>query len=89
MHIIVSRDSAVCIRNRYGPDGLGIESRWGVRSSASVQTDSGAHPASCKMGTVSFPQVKRPGCDYLNQAPRLKKEYSYTFTSPMSIRGLF
>jgi len=30
----------------------------GARFSAPVQTDPGAHPASCKMGTGSFPGVK-------------------------------
>jgi hypothetical protein len=30
---------------------------------AHVQTGPGAHPASCTMGTGSFPGVKRPGCD--------------------------
>ena len=39
-------------------DGLsGIESRWG-RDFLPVQTGPGAHPASCKMGTGSFPGVK-------------------------------
>ena len=33
-----------------------------ARFSAPVQTDPGAHPASCTMGTGSFPGVKRPGC---------------------------
>ena len=28
---------------------------------APVQTGPGAHPASCKMGTESFPGIKRPG----------------------------
>ena len=32
-----------------------------ARFSAPVQTGSGAHPASCTMGTGSFPGVKRPG----------------------------
>jgi len=36
----------------------GIESRWGARFSAPVQTGPGAHPASCTMGTSSFPEVK-------------------------------
>ena len=36
----------------------GIESRWGAKFSAPVQTGPGAHPASCKMGTGSFPGVK-------------------------------
>ena len=35
----------------------GIESRWG-RDFPPVQTDPGAHPTSCKMGTGSFPGVK-------------------------------
>ena len=33
----------------------------GARFSAPVQTGRGAHPASCKMATGSFPGVKRPG----------------------------
>jgi hypothetical protein len=33
----------------------------GARFSALIQTGSGAHPASCTMGTVSFPGVKAPG----------------------------
>jgi hypothetical protein len=32
-----------------------------MRISAPVQTGPGAHPASCTMGLVSFPGVKRPG----------------------------
>ena len=31
--------------------------------SADVQTGPGAYPASCTMGTGSFPGVKRPGRD--------------------------
>jgi len=45
----------------YGLDGPGIESRWGARFSAPVQTGPGAHPASCTMGTGSFPGVKSGG----------------------------
>jgi hypothetical protein len=55
------RDSSVGTATRYGMDGPGIESRWGARFSALVQTDPGAHSASCTMGTGSFPGVKRPG----------------------------
>jgi hypothetical protein len=33
----------------------------GARFFAHVQTGPEAHPASCTMGTVSFPGVKRPG----------------------------
>jgi hypothetical protein len=53
--------SSVCIETGYRLDGPGIESRWGARFFAHVQTGSGAHPASCTMGTGSFPEVKRPG----------------------------
>jgi hypothetical protein len=55
------RDSVVDIANCYGLDGPGIESRWGTKFFAPVQTDSEAHPASYTMGTGSFPGVKRPG----------------------------
>ena len=55
------RDSLVGIATRYGLDGPGIESRWGARFSAPVQTGPMGHPASCTMGTGSFPGVKRPG----------------------------
>jgi hypothetical protein len=57
----VGRDSSVGIATRYGLNGPGIESRWGARFSAPVQTGPGAHPASCTMGTGSLPGVKRPG----------------------------
>jgi len=53
--------SVVGIATGYGLDGPGIESRWWARFSAPVQTGPGAHPASCTMGTGSFPGVKRPG----------------------------
>ena len=33
----------------------------GARFSTLVQTGPGAHPASCTMGTASFPGVNRPG----------------------------
>jgi hypothetical protein len=48
----------------HGLDGPGIESWWGRGFSAPVQTGSGSHPASCTMGTGSFPGGKeRPGRD--------------------------
>jgi hypothetical protein len=49
--------SSVDIATGYGLDGPGIESRWVVKFSAPVQTGPGAHPASCLMGTWSFPGV--------------------------------
>jgi len=56
--------SSVGIATGYGLDGPGIESRLGAIFSAPVQTGPGAHPASCTMGTGSFPGGKeRPGRD--------------------------
>ena len=50
--------SSVGIANGYVLDGPRIESRFGSRFSAPVQTDPGAHPASCAMVTGSFLEVK-------------------------------
>jgi hypothetical protein len=36
------------------------KARWGARFFSPVHTGPGAHPASYKMGTGSFPGVKRP-----------------------------
>jgi hypothetical protein len=56
--------SVVGIATGYGLDGPGIKSRWGVKFSVPVQTGSGAHSATCRMGTGSFSGVKkRPGRD--------------------------
>ena len=62
-------DSSVSIATGHGLDGPGIESRWGSRFSAPVQTGPGAHPASCTMGTGSFPGVNRPGRDVDHPSP--------------------
>ena len=56
----MGRCSSVGIVTRYGLDDSGIESRWGARFSAPVQTGPGAHPTSCTTCTGSFPGVKRP-----------------------------
>jgi hypothetical protein len=50
--------SSVGITTDYWLDGPGIESRWGARFFAHFQTGPGAHPASCTMGTGSFPGVE-------------------------------
>ena len=50
--------SSVGIATGYGLDGPGIKSQWEARFSAPVQTGPGDHPASCTMGTGSFPGVK-------------------------------
>jgi len=41
----------------------------GARFSTPVQTGPGAHPASYKMGTGSFLEVKRPGRDVDHPTP--------------------
>jgi hypothetical protein len=55
--------SSVGIATDYGLDGPEIEKKIpvGARFFAHVKTGPGAHPASCTMGTRSFPGVKRPG----------------------------
>ena len=50
-------DCIVGMATGYRLDGPGIEYRWGARFSALVQNGPGAHTASCKMGTGSFPRV--------------------------------
>jgi len=73
--MFVGWDSATGIATCYRLDGPGIESWWGARFSASVQTDPGAHATSYTMGTGFFPGVKRPGLGVDHQphlASRLK-----------------
>jgi hypothetical protein len=63
----------------------------GAKFSAPVQTGPRANQISYTMGTGSLPGVKWPerGVDYPSHlAPRLKKEYSYTSTPPLGLRGL-
>ena len=52
--------SSVGVATAYGLDDPKIESQWegGARFSTPLQTDPEAHPASCKMGTESFPGVR-------------------------------
>jgi len=58
----MGRVAQVIIATDYGLAGWSsIESQWG-RDFSPVQTSPGAHPASCKMSTGSFPGDKvRPG----------------------------
>ena len=51
---MIGRDSSVGIATHYGLNSPGIESRWGARFSAYVQTRSEAHAASYTMDTGSF-----------------------------------
>jgi hypothetical protein len=63
---IVGWNSVVSIVTHYRLDNPGIESLWGARFTAPVQTGPGAHPASYTMGTGSFLGVKwmRHGVDH-------------------------
>ena len=49
--------NVVGIATDYGLDGPGIEYRW-RRDFLRIQTGPGTNPASCTMGTGSFPRVK-------------------------------
>ena len=83
------RVSAVRIATRYGLDGPRIDSRWGARFSAPVKTGPGSSPASCTMGTGSFPELKRPGrgVDHLLTSSGKAKErvglYLYSAYGPL------
>jgi hypothetical protein len=68
--------SSVSTVSKYGLDDLAIEVRSSTEardfsSNLCVQTRSGAHPASCTMGTGGpFPGAKgRPGCDADHSPP--------------------
>jgi hypothetical protein len=50
--------TVVGVATGYGLDGPGNESRWGRDFPHLSIPDTGAHPASCTMGTGSFPGVK-------------------------------
>jgi len=55
--VILGPGSSVGIATDHGLDDPGSNPGWG-RDFLPVQTGPGAHPASCKMGTGSFPRVK-------------------------------
>jgi hypothetical protein len=56
--------SVVGTATAYGLDGPGIESVWGAKFSAPLQTGTEAHPAYCAVGFWLFPGGKlRPGRD--------------------------
>jgi hypothetical protein len=57
----VGRDSSVGIATRYGLDGLGIESRWGRDFPNPSRLALGLTQPPIRMGTRSFPEVKRSG----------------------------
>jgi len=86
----MGRDSSVGIATRYGLGGPGIESRW--------RRDF-PHLSRPALGSTQppiqrvFPWGQSGRGVALNTDPhlaqRLKKEYSYTSTTPMGLRGLF
>ena len=89
---MMDRDSSVGTATRYGLDRPGMESRWGMRFSASVQTDPGAHQTSCTMGNFFFFGGKVARGVALITHPLvlgLKEEYSYTSTCRLGLKGLF
>jgi hypothetical protein len=59
--IFVGRDSSVGIVTRYRLDGPGIESLWGARFSAPVQTGSWGPPSLLYKGYLIFSGVKATG----------------------------
>jgi hypothetical protein len=68
---------AIC----YGLDSPGIESQWGMRFSATVQTDSGDLPSLlCNGWRVSFLGIKRLACNADN---------NYTATPALGLQGQF
>ena len=69
----VTRDGSVGIATRYGLDGPGIETRWEARFSAPIKTAPAAHPASYTTGTLSIPEVKRPGRGADHPSPSSKR----------------
>jgi hypothetical protein len=69
-------------RAGYGLNGPGIESRWGARFSALVQTGPGAHPASYVMGTGSFPGGKAAGAWRWPSSAKVKERVELYLHSP-------
>jgi hypothetical protein len=90
--IILGRDSSVGVATRYGLDGPGIESVL-TGFSKHVQTGPGTHLASYKIGNGSlFYEQSGQGVAltiHTHLAPGLKKEKSYTSTTPLRLHGLF
>jgi hypothetical protein len=88
MHGLVS---SVGIATDYRLDSPGIESQCG-RDFLPIQTGPGAHPASCTMGTRSFPGVKSGRGMKLTThpllVPRSWKSTAIPLPLPGSVMGL-
>jgi hypothetical protein len=63
-----------------------------TRFSAHVQTDPGAYPATCTMGTGSFPGIKRPGRGVdppSTSIPEVKERVELPLLPNLGLHGLF
>jgi len=90
--IMVGRDSSVGIATSYGLECPGIESWLGWHLPHPSEPALGAHPVCCTMGTVSFPEVKRPerGVDHPSPSSAETKESVELYsTPPLGLHGLF
>ena len=83
----------VGIAARYGLDGLGIETRW--RRDLPHPSSPALEPTQPPVQLVTGSLSRGQSCEGVafttnpHLAPRLKKEYSYTSTSPLGLHGLF
>ena len=84
-------DSSVGVATLYGLDDPGIESRSGRDIPNRSRQALRSIPTSYTMGTRYFLWERRPRRDDHppHLAPRLNEVYSYTFTPPLGLRGLF
>jgi hypothetical protein len=88
----VGRDSVVGIATELWAERSGDRIPVGARFFAAVKTGSGTHLASYTMGTESLTRGESGrGVELTTHphlVPGLKKEYSYTSTSPPCLHGL-
>jgi hypothetical protein len=87
---VCTHPSSDSIATCYGLGGARIVSPVGARHSALLQTIPGARLASCTTGTRSFPAGKWQGHGVDHPPPSAAEIfYSYTFTPPLGLCGLF
>jgi hypothetical protein len=85
----VGQDSAVGIATRCRLDGRGGSNPGGGETSRTIQTGTEAHPASCTMGSGSFPGAERPKGAAEHRLPSsagLGMGRSYTSASPLCLQ---
>jgi hypothetical protein len=81
----VVRGSAVSIATRYELDGPGIESRWGARFSAPVQSGPEVRPTCYTMGIGFLSRGVKRGRDFDHPHPsstKVKEKVELHFYSP-------